>query len=945
MKNTYKFIEHVIGNLFPLNEYSDGEMKRLMEKFKEEADDLGIEISDEQLKKYIERFDQLKGSPKVEDKEIRRWPLSKLIKLVSSSEGADSEEEEGPDVLYSGDGYTVYSGGNEELCQRHRNEVPWCITRNSFGNYRYNAGKEYPSFYLIKNTNLPESNKLSFVAIQVRNDDESRRYVWTPRDNDPNESSRMGWSKLTSDIPWLNEIPNIRNILKNIPLSSKEKATQVYNKPGSEISIRQWVSMPFNEKKQYLVVRNGKTIFSDITNEQFIADYLPKYPQLAAFAATTPGVIQPLLLLKNLDKFSANDRKSITANLHNLVDTKELSKDILPFDVKKLLTALNKWNIKNNEKMYVTKNGEAIVKLTFDDELKLGVFTAEDDYPNVKVNKRTAKFLLDYPKIDEIPFNNLIKLASDDVIDKDFITKVIQKAEQDPNSAIVVKDTENGKILLDSNSFTSYKIEGDKISPISFSSDEVQNILASETENSGFQKSAVDLVFTKENIPTQIDKDSFLSILKNTPYDKRTKDGQVILPLENGIVAFNTDASQGSPYSFSYGVGSPSWNIYSRYSIDINSNIWREYFNYLRNKNFSYTDDQLMRVLSNLSSRKKAFIEALPPMAANSIYKPAVFNDTSYLVNTVNPRDSKMISNTSGKIVKGALSSSQASTALGTTVQVPAGQAQAAPATAQAGATRRGRPAGVPGAPRPAAAPAAGALETSRLMSARGLETAFNGLPRAVRARLATAVEETGLSRGASRRNNQLGNRGRVAATYNSGPSSIYFITLANGSRIASINIQPGNGNYVLIPGQEYVRLNSPTELLSALQARELAEVFIAEFMSSNPTMIDETRKIVKFYNRKIKNKPNMKLNELKNLIKNEIRAILAEGATETETAPTKKEKEKITTKPKHNPLKPRTPDTQPDNRPFKAQTPQKEGMSKGISDIIEKYKLLTRNK
>jgi hypothetical protein len=88
-----------------------------------------------------------------------------------------------------------------------------------------------------------------------------------------------------------------------------------------------------------------------------------------------------------------------------------------------------------------------------------------------------------------------------------------------------------------------------------------------------------------------------------------------------------------------------------------------------------------------------------------------------------------------------------------------------------------------------------------------------------------------------------------------------------------------------------------------------------------------------------------MKLNELKNLIKNEIRAILAEGATETETAPTKKEKEKITTKPKHNPLKPRTPDTQPDNRPFKAQTPQKEGMSKGISDIIEKYKLLTRNK
>jgi len=935
MENTYKLITHIIGNLFPLNEYSDGEMNRLMDKFKEEADDLNIKISDDQLKKYIERFDQLKNSPKIEEKDLRRWPLSKLIKLVSSSEGADSDEEEqGPDVIYSGNGYTVYSGGNEELCQRHRNDVPWCITRGSFGNYRYNVGRGYPSFYLISNTNLPESNKLSFVAIQVRDEEENRKYVWTPRDNSPNESSPMGWSSLTSDIPWLNEIPNIKNILKNVPLSSKEKTTQVYSKPGSEISIRQWVSMPFNEKKQYLVVRKKSKIFNDITNEEFVANYLPKYPQLAAFAAVTPGVVDPMLLLKNLDKFSANDRKSITANLHNLVDTKELQKETLPFDVKKLLTILNKWDLKNDERIYVTKNGEAIVKLTFGSDINVGVFTAEDDYPSIKLNKRTSKFLLDYPKIDEIPFSNLIKLASEDIIDKDFLTKVLQKAEQDPNSAIVVKDTENGKILLDSNSFTSYKIEGDKISPIPFSSDEVQNVLASEAENSGFQKSAVDLVFNEENIPSQIDKDSFLSILKNTPYDKRTKNGSVIIPLENGIVAFSTDASQGSPFSFSYGIGNSSWNVFNRYSIDINSNIWREYFNYLRNKNFSYTDDQLTRVLNSLSSRKKAFVEALPPMAANSMYKPAVFNDTSYLVNTRNPRDSKMISNTSGKIVKGALSSSQASTALGTTVQAPAAQAQVAPAAAQAGAPRRGRPAGVPGTPRPAAAPVEGALETSRLMSARGLETAFNGLPRAVRARLATAVQETGLSRGASRRNNQLGNRGRVAATYNSGPSSIYFITLANGTRVASINIQPGNGNYVLVPGQEYIRLNSPSELLSALQARELAEVLIAEFMSSNPTMIDETKKVVDFYNRKIKNKPNMKLNELKNLIKNEIRAVLAENAPA-------KEREKTTTPtktPSKNPLHPN-----PNTTPKTAPKAQKEGMSKGIADIVKKYKSLKK--
>jgi hypothetical protein len=205
------------------------------------------------------------------------------------------------------------------------------------------------------------------------------------------------------------------------------------------------------------------------------------------------------------------------------------------------------------------------------------------------------------------------------------------------------------------------------------------------------------------------------------------------------------------------------------------------------------------------------------------------------------------------KIIKANLSPAQAQRLLGTTVQAPAAgaqepAAQTPAAQTPAGAPRRGRPAGVPGVARPAAAPVAGGVSTPTLMDARGLATAFNGLPRAVRARLATAVQETGVSRGASRRNNQLGNRGRVVATYNSGPSSIYFITLANDSRIASINIQPGNSNYILIPGREPIRLNSPTELLSALQARDLAEVLIAEFMVSNPTKLTETKKILNYY-------------------------------------------------------------------------------------------------
>ena len=81
MRAIDKFIIHVTHNLFSLNEYSEGEINRLMAQFKDEADDLNIQITDTQLKAYIERFDALKNSPKVTEKDLRKYSLSKLIKL------------------------------------------------------------------------------------------------------------------------------------------------------------------------------------------------------------------------------------------------------------------------------------------------------------------------------------------------------------------------------------------------------------------------------------------------------------------------------------------------------------------------------------------------------------------------------------------------------------------------------------------------------------------------------------------------------------------------------------------------------------------------------------------------------------------------------------------------------------------------------------------------
>ena len=87
-----------------------------------------------------------------------------------------------------------------------------------------------------------------------------------------------------------------------------------------------------------------------------------------------------------------------------------------------------------------SNNSMIIVKLKLGDDISVGLYQAEDDYPTVKLNKRTSKYLLDYPELDKIPVRNLIKLTQDEVIDKSVLDKVLEQAKTDSNSAIVVKD-------------------------------------------------------------------------------------------------------------------------------------------------------------------------------------------------------------------------------------------------------------------------------------------------------------------------------------------------------------------------------------------------------------------------------------------------------------------------------------------------------------------------
>lgn len=903
MRPIDKFILHVVHNLFPLNEYSEGAIRQIMQQYRDEAEDLNIKITDEQLKKYIERFDVIKAGliSKGKTTDIVKQgaggklevilPLSKLIKLVTASKGGDIEDEkedDTPDVVYNENNKTIWNGSKEGNCIMYGRGEKWCITRGSYSSYRYSSGRGYPTFYLAKNNDLPDSDPLSFVAIQVRSPEvrEDERYVYTNRKNRPYESNPMSFSRLTSEIPWLREIPNIQSILKYIPLTSKEKVTQQYS--NNAISIREWMKLPFETKKQYLVIRKDRELFDDIDRKTFIKNYLPEYPQIAEFIAVTPDIISPIILLTNLESFSPQDRKSITANLQKNIDTKYLDKEILPFSVKKLLVTLGKWDIKANERMYVTKDGNAIVKLKFsDDDVSIGLYTEEDDYPNIKLNQRTSKYLLDYPELDKIPFNTMLKLVSKGVISKELLDKVLDNAKKDPNSAIVIKTLEDGTdVLVDSNSLVSYKIKDNKITKVPFNDEDVQKVLAGEKNNESFQDNVLgimqDAFNDDDDLPASLDKEAFVSIINSIPYNKRkvTKSNNTfyIITPENSEHTFilksdDVRGGYGKTSLDAYTVGRESnWRTFSNYGQKLNKEEWKAYFDLLRNKNIVYNDNELISILKSgyggNALSKNAFIEANPPVNQNNRYIPVVANlggpmqrTVHLLLNKTNPRESFKISDNSGKLVKANVSASLAARLLGTTAAPGALAAAAAPATAR----RRGRPAGggQPRAAAPAAPAAAGNINVPERMQETGLETAFLRLPRADYRRLAVAnatrVDPNG-DRGAARRNNQLGNRGRVGQVIQVGASKIYIIRLANQQIIASVNVQPGNRNYVLFGnenGNVALPLNSPAELVSALQQRNLAEMrryLTQEYLANNPEQLEEVRSLLQQHVTETKN-------------------------------------------------------------------------------------------
>jgi hypothetical protein len=636
----------------------------------------------------------------------------------------------------------------------------------------------------------------------------------------------MDFERLLSEIPWLREIPDLRSKIKHVPLPPTEKIQTKYASTSTMASVREWIKLPFNLKKQYLVLKKKKKIFSDITNEEFVSKVLPKYPQLATFISLNSGIIDDELLLKYLGLFSNQERKSIIANMRNSINLDELPKETIPFDVKKLLVTLNKWNLNSDQRIYITEDGKAIVLLTLGDNFKIGVYTEDDDYPSIKLNTRTAKFLLDYPDLDKIPFNTMLNLAKDEIIPKETINTIIEKAKEDPNSAIVIRDIEGGQVLIDSNSLTSYKIEGNKITKIPFDSEEIQNALSQEADNTGFQESILNILSQPGNIPNFIDKESFMNIINSIPYPNRVVNGNVVLVSDDdndeiSVITVPTNVVEDLTLRASKSWGrNNDWRDRNTYTTYIPSSIMPSFIAYLRATNQAYNTNQLVNTIKNTRASEdtvKAFIANNPPVTADNIYTPVVYEGQYLLLNRNSPRESLGVSSNTGKLVKANIPASLATRILRTTQPVEPTAQRQEPAA---------EPVAQPQEPAAQqAAPAAqGGQNTTNLITQAGLATGFAALPTGVRTRISNGdVTPIATDRGATRRNGVLGARGRVTDVITAGQSKFYIIRLASGTMIGSVAMQPDAQHYI-VTTQTAFRIPNANALVSTLQQRNLTE-------------------------------------------------------------------------------------------------------------------------
>jgi hypothetical protein len=156
------------------------------------------------------------------------------------------------------------------------------------------------------------------------------------------------------------------------------------------------------------------------------------------------------------------------------------------------------------------------------------------------------------------------------------------------------------------------------------------------------------------------------------------------------------------------------------------------------------------------------------------------------------------------------------------------------------------------------------------------LTAGFNALPAAYRNRI-LGGEIIQTDRGASKRNEALGNRGRVTQIVSAGQSRFYIIRLSGETPtyIGQASFQPEAAHYIITQGRSF-NMGRVGNFLASLQQNRIVteEAELVARLALGAANDDEINEL----KNNLKPKQDMKLTELKKMIQEEITKILSEA-------------------------------------------------------------------
>ena len=236
-------------------EFSEGAVKKLIQKFSSEE-------SEQVIRNYLEEFEKYKNG--IEQKDPFQYKtFIELSEVVDAAKGknnpqnkeAAKSELSSSEALVDDNDVTIYKGDTEQKCVKYGRGYPFCISRvaggNMFGSYRLQKAS---TFYFIFFKNIPKTDDTHIMVLDRTKDG----WEWTFANNATEEVG--GWDEIVKRFPVL---AKYESLFVNNPLSQREKQFLQFIKDFRiNQSLQKFNTLDYQNKTT--LVKSGFTLNDDI---------------------------------------------------------------------------------------------------------------------------------------------------------------------------------------------------------------------------------------------------------------------------------------------------------------------------------------------------------------------------------------------------------------------------------------------------------------------------------------------------------------------------------------------------------------------------------------------------------------------------------------------------------------------------------------------------------